>query len=151
MERRSSQGASPFLHNTGGPRSRVRSEEIRSDLLGERNSETHGGIVGVHLHHKTVAIETWLLRIGRQLGWQSMEEMMDAVGLLEEECLVLPASPDQALRRITNEETIRNALILAMAGLARYRPGSPLIFSRSRLERKIRLVKINLESYYEMD
>lgn len=46
---------------------------------------------------------------------------------------------------------LRNAVILAKCNNCNYLPDSPLIFSRTRLERKLELVSINLTAYYELD
>jgi hypothetical protein len=141
---------SKLLHNTGGPRSRTRTEEVRQSMLlrGELTASTE--IVCLRIPAEVTDPESWLLETARNEGFQNWEELGSFFILPKEKMLV--TDHEGAGAGVTGPmERLRAALILARTNKYRYLPDGPMIFTRSRLERCIRLIEIDLNGFYEME
>lgn len=139
-----------LLHNTGGPRSRTRTENV------ERSAVSAPGMVGASETHflqvpEWVADpESWLLLIARAEGFDGWAAAERFFHLPKKKMTVLvpegPVEPAQG-----NLWILRTAMILARTNGQRYLPEGPAVFTRHRLDRCLRLVEIDLYGYYGMD
>jgi hypothetical protein len=94
-----------------------------------------------------------------QLTPAKFEEILTWIKQIDEKELVIPHRPMIVLpSKETKESEVKfeksfltELLILAKTGVSYYHPDNYPIFSYQRLNRSIRLVEINIESYYEMD
>lgn len=143
-------GASNLLNNSGGPRSRVRSEAINESYLCA-NTAVHEGYYALDLP-ADVNVETWLLSFADELGWKSWDQVIENIALPQVKLLVFDEPGYEAhIRCYDNIHVLTTAIILSMCNPFCYLPHSPRIFTRSRLERKIKLTQINLKSFYELE
>lgn len=142
---------STVFNNTGGPRSRVRSEIVYKSYLTVKTS-VKVGYYAIDLPESVNDIEAWLLDMAEKIGWQGWEDISCRIGIPSEKLLVINEPDNEIQPHMTEKENIiRTALILSMCNNFFYLPEGPRIFTRSRLERKIKLTKINIENFYELD
>ena len=145
-----SEGASSLLNNSGGPRSRVRSEAINETYL-SANTAVHKGYYALDLPDD-VNVEAWLLSFADELGWKSWDEVINNIELPQVKLLVLDEPGCEAqIRYYDNIHVLTTAIILSMCNPFCYLPESPRIFTRSRLQRKIKLTQITIKSFYELE
>ncbi len=138
------------LLNTGGPRSRVRSEKITSNIFDTEELKTHSEIHSLHIPENTTDIEKWVISLyepGVLFDWEHVKEKLKLPAV---RMLVVPT--DIKVESSTcRYEMFRSAVILSKCSRNYYTPDSPMIFTRNRLNRNVELVTINLSTYYEMD
>ncbi len=142
---------SKALNNSGGPRSRVRSEPVKESFFakGRVHSQTYS--YGLHLPPDVDEPESWVLEMAKSLGWENWEEVRRQIILPPEKLLALP-DPDIILPKTPSvRETVEAAVILSLTGLYHYIPDGICVFTRARLERKIRLININTHQFYELE
>jgi hypothetical protein len=142
---------SNLLHNTGGPRSRVRTEKVNMRLLESGGLVTGNERCRVALPPQTEDLERWALTMALNLNWSSLEVAAQKLKLPTVQHLVIPEPDHQLKGKQSQKERLRCALILSKCNKNYYMPESPMIFTRSRLERSVELVTINLDAYYELD
>ncbi len=137
--------------NMGGPRSRVRTEPINSTLLTHDNYAEIKGTFSLHIPEDVYDIEDWILKLASEEslnGWQDINESI----FLPTDRLILTHEPDKnTSESLSNYEKITAALILSKCNKFTYLPNGPRIFTRERLNRKIKLVKLNINQFYEME
>jgi hypothetical protein len=139
----------PLWCNSGGPRSRSRTEQIRSTILGKDDGFVRCPSV---------------IRVGLSFGaadpLEVVEKLMDAAGITEPEMLraryPAPAEPCicQAERRAQllpvetspRDEVLAQVLILALSTPCLYDPGRPLLITRKSLIRRLEL--FDARGYY---
>ena len=144
-------GGSSQLNNVGGYSSRVRTEKICSNLF------DHPGIGLSHeLHSLDIPdgigdIEEWLLDIARGLNWNGWDETLPNLQLPVTRGMIFPSEQILGSVNLSFAKILRSAVILSKCNKSHYTLSAPMIFTRSRLERKIEIVRINLDGYYEMD
>jgi hypothetical protein len=141
---------SGLLNNSGGPRSRTRTEDIRQSIL-----KGGGGAHFTEAHHldlpkEVTDPEAWLFEIAKREGYRDWDLLASNLRLPRMKLLVVELNGDAPID-LRPMEILRTAFILAHTNGQRYLPEGPRIFTRSRLCRGIRLVDINLDAYYEMD
>jgi hypothetical protein len=145
------QGGSSLLNNMGGPMSRARTEKINSSLFDHPGMDISREIHFLDVPGLEKDLEKCYLSIARKLHWNSWEEALSNLKLPTGRWLIFPAgdilTPPRSLLTIR----LRSAVILSKCNKSHYSPDSPMIFTRSRLERKIEMIRINLNGYYEMD
>lgn len=136
---------------TGGPQSRVRAEMIHESYLTGKTT-VDAGSYAIDLPEYVNDIEAWLLDMAEKMGWQGWNDIGRRIGIPGEKLLVIN-EPDHEIQPHMTEKgnIIRTALILSMCNKFFYLPDGPRIFTRSRLERKIKLTKINIKNFYELD
>jgi hypothetical protein len=151
QERFQRTGVTSRLNNSGGPSSRVRTEKISSSLFDQpgicRSRELFMLDIPVDVNN----IEIWLLSIARQQGWKSLEEALHHLQIPAGRRLIFPVENIATTCKLSKIGILKSAIILSKCNKSFYIPGSPMIFTRSRLERKIEMLMINIEGYYEMD
>ena len=145
-----STGASRLMHNIGAPGGFLRKEKIISNLLSECGAGTPAGTFGIILPDTIQDAEEWLLGMARCLGWKDWPEVEAGISLPAERLLVYPTSADKSVAK-DNIEILRHAIILSRCNEHSYLPGSPMIFSRKRLNRTVQLTAIQQSSYYAME
>lgn len=152
-----SSDASKNIHNSGGPRSRVRSEKIESDFIAKTEAVSSSEVYELILPKNEIDIEKWILDVGSTAGFKNLKKIIQAMKLPDENMIVQVQSrlPSEMESHLFNAQPVnrilRNALVLSMCNNFSYHPDAPKIFTRKRLERRIKLITINLEKYYEMD
>ncbi|CAN5385716.1 hypothetical protein BH10BAC5_BH10BAC5_25780 [soil metagenome] len=139
------------LHNTGGPRSRVRTEKIRSSIFESKEFIAHNEIHSLKIPAKITNIDSWILAISKRLGWNSLETAIPFLNLPIERLLVIPINMPENELRNSDIKIIRSAVILSKCSNNYYCPDSPMIFTRNRLDKKVELIKIDLNNYYGVD
>jgi hypothetical protein len=144
-------GGSSLLNNMGGPISRVRTEKINSSLFDHPGMDGSREIHFLDVPEWEEDLEEWYLSIARKLHWNKWEEALPSLKLPAGRWLILPARELLKPTRVLLTGKLRSAVILSKCNKSHYSPDSPMIFTRSRLERKIEMIRINLNSYYEMD
>ena len=150
----------PRLENTGGPMSRTRKERIQSEMLGNATLEIgwpqEHFVYLDHTGHKNV-FERIDHCLG-QLGFAGPEEASAGLGGMpgvSMHCRRLKSSVNPARSDNGNansqspEESLRVALILGRCSEILYDPDKPVIWTRGRLVRPVRLY--HAENFYDDD
>ena len=138
------------LNNMGGPQSRSRKEKINSSLFDQPGMTLSRELHYVNIPAGCSDIEEWLLSIARGLNWDGWNEALPRLQLPPCRQLVFPAGDMPSQDASSAAGLLRSAVILSRCSKSHYAPGSPMIFTRGRLERKIEIIRINLNGYYEM-
>ena len=145
-----------LFSNTGYRRTYNKTDKVDADLFekGTAGSELDENILPVYVNvpEDVEDIEAWLLSLVKKEGYRSLKELFLHVDLPEKEAVVL--QDEIGISKTGNQETldiIRNIIILSRCNLAGYTPGSPMILTRKRVNRCVKLVTINLKAFYELD
>jgi len=146
-----SPGSSAMLNNMGGPRSRARTEKIKSSLFDIPGIGSTREMHMLDVPLEVVDIGNWLLALAHVLNWNTLEEALPHLDLPAGRWLIFPSQGSPAPFKSLLTRQLRSGIILSKCNKSHYCPDSPMIFTRSRLERKIEMVRINLNGYYEMD
>lgn len=144
-------GHSNFLNNTGGPSSRTRSMSITSSFTESQNVAEESTSAAFWIPRHIMIPEDWVIELCNKIGFKSIEEAEQKLKLPSERMLISKSEKTRKCPHLNNTDWVRNAIILARCNDTVYLPGSPLIFTRKRLERSIHLIKINIKNYYELD
>ena len=139
------------LNNTGGPRSRTKSLQITSSYTESPNLAEDSTSLSLLVPQGQSDIENWLTKQAKKMGCSSIAEAQKKLSLPGERMLVNQTGESKPKGNLKAPELIRTALILARCNDSFYLPGSPLIFTRNRLNRSIQLIRINIKNYYELD
>lgn len=108
--------------------------------------------VGVQVPPDVEDIEKWLLGMLKKAGYRSLKELMVRLDLPEKEAVLIQLEePVAETVKQQALDIIRNVIILSRCNRVGYHPGSPMIFSHSRINRTVSLVTIDLKSFYELD
>lgn len=144
-------GASCLLHNMGAPMSRIQRVHASSNLLNNCNVLAAEQSISLSLPENMQHPKQWVEQLAARLGLHSWDAIEKAVMLPAEKWMVQPQSilPDSVER--STLEQLRAALILSKCNSHMYLPGSPAIFTRTRLHRSIRLLRIQTSRYYDLD
>ena len=144
-------GFSNVLNNSGGPRSRVRSETVNESYMSGKTA-VDIGCYEIDIPEKVNDIEGWLLNVAEEIGWKGWKDINSNIDLPLEKLMVFNEPENDIQTNLAETGTIiRNALILSMSNKYCYLPDGPRIFTRSRLDRKIKLTKINIKNFYELE
>jgi len=143
-------GSSVF-NNTGGPRSRVRTEPVSECYFSRSPGAVETGCYAFGVHDSVNDIEAFILDMARMAGLRGWRDINRNIVLPNEKMMVFPLSGETYVPADTPEEWIRAALILSMSNSSCYLPGGPRIFTRARLNRKIRLMSIKIDEFYELE
>ena len=139
-----------LLHNTGGPRSRTRTENVQRSAVNAPGMAAASENHFLQLPEWVTNPESWLLQMAREEGIDGWEEAERLFILPRNKMTVTqpegPVEPAQG-----NLWILRTAMILARTNGQRYLPEGPAVFTRHRLDRCLRLVEIDLNGYYGMD
>ncbi len=144
-------GCSTLLNNMGGPTSRARTEKIKSSLFDIPGIGCTREMHMLDVPRDVVDIEHWLLAIALVLNWNTLEEALPHLDLPAGRWMIFPSEGNPAPFKSLLTRKLRSGIILSKCNKSHYSPDSPMIFTKSRLERKIEMVRINLNGYYEMD
>lgn len=144
-------GASHWLHNIGAPMSRVQWVHASSDLL--KNCKALGAeqYISLSLPENILHPKQWVEQLAARLGLHSWAAIENAVMLPAEKWMVQPQSILHDSAEGSVHEQLRSALILSKCNSHMYLPDSPAIFTRARLHRRVRLVRIQTSRYYDLD
>lgn len=97
-------------------------------------------------------IEQWVISLCQPKKFEGWDRLPVDLKLPSHRLLVVPVSnEDDKQRKTTKLERLRSAVILSKCNKNFYLPDSPMIFTRNRLNRKIELIKLNIDQYYEVD
>lgn len=97
-------------------------------------------------------IEQWVISLYPPKKFEGWDRFPADLKLPSHRLLVVPVSnEDDKQRKTTKLERLRSAVILSKCNKNFYLPDSPMIFTRNRLNRKIELIKLNIDQYYEVD
>lgn len=147
------------LLNTGYRREHHKSDEIKSDYFNnEDNKYTTNDYrnvaikVSISITDPQLDIEEWLLRMVKAKGFETIEAIIPCLNLPKHKYTVIDLNGEQEVANTLNGMAfIRNAIILSKSNHVFYDPASPFIFTHKRLHRSIKLININLTSFYELD
>ena len=142
---------SNVMNNSGGPRSRVRTEEIHADFFTENVAGTCQGILSVKIPARVVDIEKWLKNCCKNFNKMSWDEIGKTLRLPDQTMMVFTINDYSLMKHLVKNDFIRSALILAKCNKHSYDPDSPFIFTRKRLDRCIKLIEINNDQFYALD
>lgn len=140
------------FHNSGGPRSRMRIEPIRSAYLESSGlvCVSHKELIQFQLPSPCPDIRAFLLKkFKREMGLIQWQDIYRAASLPRIPYLVLPAPESEA--RKSSTLSLFHALILARCNAYSYRPKGEFIFTEQRLNRCIYLVKLNIPKFYALE
>lgn len=140
-----------MLHNTGGPSSRVRIEPVKEPFIINAGVSIDYGLFQLSIPKDIFDIEEWLLKIAADEGLSGWKEISEQILLPVEKLIVLPVKDNMTYADESNRSWLKAALVLSKSSHYYYLPDGPAIFTRSRLDRSIRLLKIKLENFYELD
>lgn len=96
-------------------------------------------------------IEQWVISLCQPKKFSGWDRLLADLKLPSHRLLVVPVSNEEISRKITKLEKLRSAVILSKCNKNFYLPDSPMIFTRNRLNRKIELIKLNIDQYYEVN
>jgi hypothetical protein len=144
-------GASHLLHNIGAPMSRIQWVHASANLLKNCNALAAEQSISLALPENLQHPKQWVEELAAQLGLHNWEAIVKAVILPAEKWMVQPLSILDDTVETGAMEQLRAALILSKCNSHLYIPDSPAIFTRSRLHRSIRLVRIQTSQYYDLD
>ena len=140
----------PYLFNTGGPRSRVRSEKISSSIFESENLMTQNEVYSLTIPQHVTDIEKWVIALYGSNHFINWDHVLRELKLPTVRMLVVPSDNFYLMHSVAKKEMFRRAVILSKCSSNFYSPDSPMIFTRNRLNRTVELIKINLNGYYEM-
>ncbi len=139
------------LHNTGGPRSRVRTEKISLSIFDVKQMKSQHEVHELNVPPKITNIEEWVLTLCEPTSFVSWDDLATKLNLPKGRLLVAPiVGPSNRVKGL-KMDMLRSAVILSKCNKNHYLPDSPMIFTRSRLHRKVELINLNLHQYYELD
>lgn len=135
-------GLPPWLYdcNTGGPRSRSRSEEVRSTVLGDEGGPIWcPRVVRVSVAYGRRSPLTWVQAWLRTCGYADEQEARTQVPLPPRSCICQPDRSPQPADAETLEasEGLYFALILGLCTSTYYDPSRPLLWTRTSLTRSL--------------
>jgi len=139
------------LFNTGGPRSRVRTEKISSCIFDGKEGRAHHEIHAVTIPQGVSDLVEWVRTLYKPKVFVEWEKVLDELELPAVRLLVVPVDMLSVPKRPSKRQILRSAVILSKCSNNYYSPDSPMIFTRNRLDKKVELIKIDLNSYYGMD
>lgn len=143
--------ASGMVHNMGGPRSRSREEKVNSDFLADNKLEHDAMDLYFFSCPEGADPESILLDLGEIIGLHGWKEINRTIGLPDKKLLVRPLNENVSGEDLSPAIVLRMAMVLARCNALWYLPDGPAIYTRSRLQRRIRLVEFNTEDFYELD
>ena len=147
------------LLNTGYRREYHKSDEIKSDYFNNDDNKTPSNNhkdetieVSISITDPQLDIEEWVLQMVKGVGLGSIAAIIPYLDLPKQKFTVIELKGVQEVANPPNQfAIIKNAIILSKSNHVFYDPASPLIFSHRRLHRSIKLININLTSFYELD
>lgn len=140
------------FHNSGGPRSRIRIEPIRSAYIESTEGDwlLHHERIQFQLPNPCPDIRGFLLgQFEREMGLNQWQDIYRAANLPNEQFLVLPAPRTEGEK--PKSFHLFHALILARCNAFSYRHQGDFIFTEQRLNRSIYLLKINIPQFYALE
>lgn len=143
-------GSSVF-NNMGGPYSRSRTEPVSECYFSQNPGAVETGCYAFELPDRVNDIEAYLLDVARVAGLKGWRDIDRNILLPDEKMMVFPLTGEMYVPADTSKERIRAALILSMSNSSCYIPDGPRIFTRARLNRKIRLMSIKIDEFYELE
>jgi hypothetical protein len=141
---------SNHLNNSGAPHSRKKSQNVYSDFLIDSQSGATQGIYYVDIPKQVTDVHVWLEHLAKNRGYLNLAAAIETIALPTERHIVYL---DSNLKKtpLTPSEMLRAALILAKCNNVFYNPNIPPVLTRSRLERTLRLVSCNQNTFYGLD
>jgi hypothetical protein len=147
------------LLNTGYRREHHKSDDIKSDYFNNEDSKyttnDYRNVafkVSISITDPQLDIEEWVLQMVKAKGFESIEAIIPCLNLPIHKYMVIDLNEVQEVANPPNKMAfIRNAIILSKSNHVFYDPASPYIFTHKRLHRSIKLININLTSFYELD
>lgn len=143
--------AGRHLHNTGGPRSRVRTEKLSLSIFDVKQMKSHHEVHELNVPPNITNIEEWVLTLCEPKAFVGWDDLAAQLNIPDERMLVIPFVSPHHTQNYTKMDMLRSAVILSKCNKNHYLPDSPMIFTRSRLHRRVELIKLNLNQYYELD
>ncbi len=142
---------STVLNNSGGPRSRVRSEKISTDIFEESCIVQQQDSFYFSVPESVTDVEDYLNEMACLAGYENLKTAFKNIPIPDCRLLVVPLDSPGEAETAPMTGLFRNALVLSKCNLHFYNPGNPMIFTKQRLHRNIKLIKINISEYYGMD
>ena len=151
IEKFSGKGSQKNLFNYGAPMSRARCENIKSCIFDAEGIKAQHEIHALKIPADVTDIEEWVRSLYKPKLFSNWRDLTAELELPAVSLLVVPADSLTNHNISSRFEMLRSAVILSKCNTNRYVPDSPMIFTRNRLEREVELIKINLNTYYELD
>ncbi|MCB8933060.1 MAG: hypothetical protein M9921_14460 [Fimbriimonadaceae bacterium] len=144
--------------NTGGPRSRTRTEHLHATVLGRGGGLRcpklrHVGLKFEKGHDPVERMEALLERLGYRSALQAREALADR--LPDEVFLAMPGRlrPTLAVNlrqpRAVLTDVLVEGLVLGLCSANLYDPGRPVLWTRASLTRRLDLFSVG--GFYEAD
>jgi hypothetical protein len=143
-------GVSNVLNNAGGPASRKLSQDVYSDFLANAKVGKEEGIYYLSIPANVHDLSEWLNQLARQEGFANIDEALKKIPLPPFRSMVIEDKKIKP-KKCARKKTLMMALVLAKSNQFLYNPDMPLVLTKSRLERNIRLVTIQQTSFYGLD
>lgn len=145
--------------NTGYRREHHKSDEIKSDYFqnddNKYNTDDYKNVaieLSISITDPQLDIEEWVLQMVKEEGFESIDAIIPCLNLPKQKFTVIDLNGVQEVATLPNRMLIiRNAIIFSKTNHVFYDPVSPLIFTHKRIHRSIKLININLTSFYELD
>jgi len=139
------------LHNSGGPRSRVRTEKLSLSIFDVKQMKSQHEVHELSIPQNITDIEEWVLTLCEPTTFLGWDDLATKLNLPKGRLLVAPIVGPSNRVKVSKMDMLRSAVILSKCNKNHYLPDSPMIFTRSRLHRRVELIKLNLNQYYELD
>ncbi|MDA0987515.1 MAG: hypothetical protein O3A55_07970 [Bacteroidetes bacterium] len=141
-----------LLNNMGGPISRSRTEDISSNILLKEKLISKTEIYDINIWVDDQDIEKLLINCAQKFGWKTLEEASKYLNLPKEKYLILNCTNNQNKKiKLFSKVMLKHVLILSKCNHIYYHPTSPIILTKNRLSRCIKLIKIDINKYYDME
>lgn len=126
-------------------------ENIETGIFDCELVMTYSEAFSLYKDYRNVDFEDLIRSIETPENLRDWKHLKNRFHLPAERLLVVPVSYVEMKEETDDFHQLRTAIILSKCNNNFYLPDGPMIFSHHRLERHIKLVKINLNGYYEMD
>lgn len=143
-------GVSHVLNNAGGPASRKLSQDVYSDFLANAKVAKEEDIYYLAIPANVQDLTEWLTQLACQEGFANIDEASKKLPLPPFRSMVIEDKKIKP-KKCARKKTLMMALVLAKSNQFLYNPEMPLVLTKSRLERRIRLVTIQQTSFYGLD
>lgn len=134
----------------GAPMSRQCNQRVRADYFMSGNSGWSTGYFGMKIPGGT-DLQSWLEGELKKAGYKSWEDADAHLPRSHERALVYDRTDGGKAEALSPEMNVHCALVLGRCSQHFYQPDGPLILTRKRLQRQVRLLTIQTNDYYELD
>lgn len=137
--------------NTDSGRQKTQSQPDTFSIFSECKIGSEHLTARLEVPDGVVDIDSWLLPIAEEVtGITNWIDICEWAGLPGKNMPVFPCG-EECLPAKQPEDILRTALILSKCNDFRYLAEGPMILTRNRLDRGVRLMELNTRGFYELD